>query len=142
VPVRRLKARYGEGIVKVELERRSGMVELHRPDGTVGELTQPGQPTRRVALQRRPVRDCLAEELRRLDADEIYEQALKSLSKIDRRARPAATTKTAPTKTATTDKPSAKTPAKSTAAAAKTPAKARAKSAAKTPAKSKAGAGS
>ena len=120
----------------MELERRSGTVELHRPDGTVGELTQPGQPTRRVALQRRPVRDCLAEELRRLDADEIYAQALKSLSKIDRRARSAATTKTAPTKTA------AKTTAASAKAPAKTPAKSRAKSTAKTPAKSKAGASS
>jgi glucose-6-phosphate dehydrogenase assembly protein OpcA len=94
LPVRRLKARYGEGIVKVEMERRSGTVELHRPDATVGELTQPGQPTRRVALQRRPVRDCLAEELRRLDPDAIYEQALKALGKIDRRARAASAAKT------------------------------------------------
>jgi glucose-6-phosphate dehydrogenase assembly protein OpcA len=78
------------GIVSVELQRRSGAVELHRPDGRVGTLTQPGQPERRVALQRRPVADCLAEELRRLDADEIYEAALKGLGKITRgRARPA-----------------------------------------------------
>jgi len=104
-PVRRLKARYGEGIVKVELERRSGPVELHRPDGAVGELTQPGQPTRRVALQRRPVRDCLAEELRRLDADEIYAQALSALGKIDRRPRSAAKAKSpTPSKTSTPSK--------------------------------------
>jgi glucose-6-phosphate dehydrogenase assembly protein OpcA len=120
LPVHRLKARYGEGIVKVELDRRSGMVELHRPDGTVGELTQPGQPTRRVALQRRPVRDCLAEELRRLDADEIYELALKALGKVDRRARTTGST-SASSKTAAARKPggtkSTKSPAKDKAGA-------------------------
>jgi len=88
--------------VSVELTRRSGLVELHRPDGKVGQLTQPGQPTRRVALQRRPVRDCIAEELRRLDPDEIYESALKALGKIDRRraapARSNPTAKKAPAK--------------------------------------------
>ncbi|MCT2583281.1 glucose-6-phosphate dehydrogenase assembly protein OpcA [Actinophytocola gossypii] len=87
LPVRRVKARSGPGIVKVELERRSGAVELSRPDGAIGELNQPGQPARRVALQRRQVRDCLAEELRRLDPDEIYESALKALGKVDRGGR-------------------------------------------------------
>jgi len=111
LPVRRLKSRYGEGIVKVELERRSGAVELHRPDGTVGELTQPGQPPRRVALQRRPVRDCLAEELRRLDADEIYALSLRALGKIDRRSRTATAAKTAPA--SKTAKAPAKTDTKS-----------------------------
>lgn len=84
VPVKRAKAARGEGIVDVRLERRSGVVELSRPDGKVGTLTQPGQPERRVALQRRQVRDCLAEELRRLDPDEVYEAALRSLGKVVR----------------------------------------------------------
>ncbi|MCE6994907.1 glucose-6-phosphate dehydrogenase assembly protein OpcA [Saccharothrix sp. S26] len=89
VPVKRLKATSGEGIVDVRLERRSGPVELSRPDGKVGALTQPGQPERRVALQRRQVRDCLAEELRRLDPDEVYEAALRSLGKVVRGRTPA-----------------------------------------------------
>jgi len=84
VPVKRTKAKSGQGIVSVVLERRSGTIEIHRPDGAVGMLSQPGQPERRVALQRRPVRDCIAEELRRLDPDEIYESALKALNKVDR----------------------------------------------------------
>jgi glucose-6-phosphate dehydrogenase assembly protein OpcA len=92
VPVRRAKAASGPGLVQVELERRSGSVVLSRPDGAVGELNQPGQPPRRVALQRRQVRDCLAEELRRLDPDEIYESALRALGKVDRRARPTSST--------------------------------------------------
>lgn len=95
VPVRRVKATSGEGIVSATLERRSGVVELERPDGRVGTLTQPGQPARRVALQRRQVRDCLAEELRRLDPDEIYESTLKSLGKVER-ARTAPKPKTPP----------------------------------------------
>jgi glucose-6-phosphate dehydrogenase assembly protein OpcA len=84
LPVKRQKAKSGQGIVSVVLERRSGNIEIHRPDGTVGMLAQPGQPERRVALQRRAVRDCIAEELRRLDPDEIYEGALKALGKVDR----------------------------------------------------------
>ncbi|GAA1297987.1 glucose-6-phosphate dehydrogenase assembly protein OpcA [Saccharothrix xinjiangensis] len=88
VPVKRSKATHGEGIVDVRLVRRSGMVELARPDGKVGTLSQPGQPERRVALQRRVVRDCLAEELRRLDPDEVYDTALKALGKVVR-GRPA-----------------------------------------------------
>ena len=88
VPVKRAKASRGEGIVDVRLERRSGVVELSRPDGKVGTLTQPGQPERRVALQRRQVRDCLAEELRRLDPDEVYEAALRSLGKVVRGRTP------------------------------------------------------
>jgi len=84
LPVKRVKAKSGEGIVSVVLERKSGNIEIHRPDARVGTLSQPGQPDRRVALQRRPVRDCIAEELRRLDPDEIYESALKALNKVDR----------------------------------------------------------
>ncbi|CRK56329.1 OpcA, an allosteric effector of glucose-6-phosphate dehydrogenase, actinobacterial [Alloactinosynnema sp. L-07] len=121
VPVTRVKAAAGEGIVHVELERRSGKVVLNRPDGKVGTLNQPGQPARRVALQRREVRDCLSEELRRLDPDEIYEATLRGLAKITRGRTPAATqdkpaAKRAPAKASpnpSTPKPSA---AKTTAA--------------------------
>jgi glucose-6-phosphate dehydrogenase assembly protein OpcA len=60
-------------------------VELIRPDGKVGTLRQPGQPERRVPLKRRPVRECLAEELRRLDPDEIYQASLAALLEVDGR---------------------------------------------------------
>ncbi|MBB5152690.1 glucose-6-phosphate dehydrogenase assembly protein OpcA [Saccharopolyspora phatthalungensis] len=84
IPVRRVKHPRGPGIVSAVLERPSGNVEIVRPDGKVGSLTQPGQPVRRVSLQRREVRDCLSEELRRLDPDEIYEATLKGLDNIVR----------------------------------------------------------
>ena len=76
----------GGGISSAVLERRCGPVELIRPDGKVGTLRQPGQPDRRVPLKRRPVRECLAEELRRLDPDEIYQAALQALTEVDGRA--------------------------------------------------------
>ncbi|CAL9401164.1 hypothetical protein SUDANB95_01452 [Actinosynnema sp. ALI-1.44] len=100
-PVKRNKAVRGEGIVDVRLERKSGVVELVRPDGKVGTLTQPGQPQRRVALQRREIRDCLAEELRRLDPDEVYELALRSLGKVVRGRTPAKTASAAARKPVT-----------------------------------------
>lgn len=84
VPVHRLEHPRGPGIVSAVLERPSGNVQIERPDGKVGSLTQPGQPDRRVALHRREVRECLAEELRRLDPDEIYEFTLNGLDLIVR----------------------------------------------------------
>ncbi|GAA1976162.1 glucose-6-phosphate dehydrogenase assembly protein OpcA [Amycolatopsis minnesotensis] len=113
VPVKRVKTSSAQGIVSVSLERRSGTVELHRPDGRVGMLTQPGQPTRRIALQRRDTKDCLVEELRRLDPDEIYEASLGGLGKFA-----AGTAKaTAPKSSATKKKPTTTTPAAAAAAA-------------------------
>jgi glucose-6-phosphate dehydrogenase assembly protein OpcA len=85
VPVRRRASPPGGGISSAVLERRSGPVELIRPDGKVGTLRQPGQPDRRMPLRRRPVRECLAEELRRLDPDEIYRAALQALTEVDGR---------------------------------------------------------
>jgi glucose-6-phosphate dehydrogenase assembly protein OpcA len=82
VPVKRVKTSTAQGIVSVSLERNSGVVELYRPDGKIGTLTQPGQPTRRIALHRRSTKDCLIEELRRLSPDEVFEAALHGLDKL------------------------------------------------------------
>jgi glucose-6-phosphate dehydrogenase assembly protein OpcA len=83
IKVKRFKAD-GAGMVSVRLERRSGPVELLRPDGRTGTLRQPGQPDRMIALARRTVPDCLAEELRRLDPDDVYGEALAGLGQISR----------------------------------------------------------
>ncbi|MFV0259282.1 MAG: glucose-6-phosphate dehydrogenase assembly protein OpcA [Acidimicrobiales bacterium] len=64
------------GPTSVRLDRRSGPVELVRADASTGHLDQPGQPRRRVALPPRDLADCLAEELRRLDDDEVYDETL------------------------------------------------------------------
>ena len=77
-PVRRARSRSGTGMVSVRLERRSGAIDLVRPDGAIATLSQPGQPVRRISLARRATAECLADELRRLDPDEIYEEAIRS----------------------------------------------------------------
>jgi glucose-6-phosphate dehydrogenase assembly protein OpcA len=84
VKVKRVKADRGSGMVSVRLERPSGPVELLRPDGRTGTLRQPGQPDRMIALARRSVPDCLAEELRRLDPDDVYGDALDAVPQVSR----------------------------------------------------------
>ncbi len=60
------------GIKSVTLERESGQIRLERPSSEVALLSQPGQPTHDLAFPRRTLRECLAEELRRLDPDVLY----------------------------------------------------------------------
>jgi glucose-6-phosphate dehydrogenase assembly protein OpcA len=60
------------GIKSVALVRPSGEVLLERPTPGVAILTQPGQPSHELAFPRRTLRECLAEELRRLDPDVLY----------------------------------------------------------------------
>lgn len=60
------------GISGVRMERPTGAIDLTRSQPGVAMLTQPDQPTHSLALPRRNLRDCLADELRRLDPDELY----------------------------------------------------------------------
>ncbi len=78
VPVKRIKApaKAGPGLHSVVLTRKAGDISLVRPQTITAELTVGGQPERRIALPRRGLRDCLAEELRRLDADDVYAEVL------------------------------------------------------------------
>jgi glucose-6-phosphate dehydrogenase assembly protein OpcA len=75
-PVDRQKVDAGRGVVAVTLQRDSGPITLERPQGSVADLTQPGQPKRRLSLPPRADRECLAEELRRLDPDDVYTTVL------------------------------------------------------------------
>lgn len=61
-----------EGIKSVRLTRASGDILLERPSPGVAMLTQPDQPDHDLHLPRRTLRECLAEELRRLDPDLLY----------------------------------------------------------------------
>jgi glucose-6-phosphate dehydrogenase assembly protein OpcA len=80
VPVNILADAPGTGIRGVQLIKTSGIIRLFRPGHTVAELTQPGQPAQRISLPRRSLRDCLAEELRRLDPDEVFGETVRSLA--------------------------------------------------------------
>lgn len=71
-PVKRVKTAAGSGTIGVVLQRRTGSISLQRPDGNVAILHHHDQPERRVALPRRQDNDCLAEELRRLEPDDVF----------------------------------------------------------------------
>jgi glucose-6-phosphate dehydrogenase assembly protein OpcA len=83
-PVSLARSRTGTGIISVRLDRASGAVDLVRPqDDNTALLRQPGQPDRTLALPHRSDAECLADELRRLDPDEVYEDALvRGLGKV------------------------------------------------------------
>jgi glucose-6-phosphate dehydrogenase assembly protein OpcA len=65
------------GIHGVRLERPSGTITLERNVPGVATLTQPGQPRHDISLPRRSLRDCLAEELRRLDPDDLFGEVVR-----------------------------------------------------------------
>jgi glucose-6-phosphate dehydrogenase assembly protein OpcA len=70
----------GPGVTEVRFASTDGDIAISRPDGRTATLTRPGQQDRRVALHRRDVADLLAEELRRLDPDEVYGETLASFA--------------------------------------------------------------
>ncbi len=70
----------GPGITEVRLSFADGDIAITRPDGRVATLSRPGQPDRMVALHRRETADLLAEELRRLDPDEVYIESAANLA--------------------------------------------------------------
>ena len=71
------KSHGSSGIQGVKLIRAGGAIELERTMSNVATLIQPNQPTHDLSLPRRSLRDCLAEELRRLDPDDLYGKVIK-----------------------------------------------------------------
>jgi glucose-6-phosphate dehydrogenase assembly protein OpcA len=71
------------GALQVQLHRPTVSIAISRPQtGRTATLSRTGEPDQRFALARRETRDCLAEELRRLDADEIYAEALAGIERV------------------------------------------------------------
>lgn len=68
----------GPGITSVVLSSADEAITVNRPDGRVAELTRPGQPMREVSLMARDTVEIIAEEMRRLDPDEVYAEVLQS----------------------------------------------------------------
>lgn len=67
----------GPVVTGVRLGTAKGEIVIDRPEGPLATLTLPGQPSRTLALKVRPTSELIAEELRRLDADEMYAVALR-----------------------------------------------------------------
>jgi glucose-6-phosphate dehydrogenase assembly protein OpcA len=66
----------GPGITEVRFAVTDGDITIARPDGRTAILSRPGQQDRRVALHRRDTAELMAEELRRLNPDEVYGETL------------------------------------------------------------------
>ena len=75
VPVEQVVSE-GPGITEVRLTTSEGDIQVSRTDGVTAILSRPGAPDSRVALPRRDLAELLAEELRRLDPDEVYGEVL------------------------------------------------------------------
>jgi glucose-6-phosphate dehydrogenase assembly protein OpcA len=78
------RATGSSGIHGVRMGRASGVIELEREIPNIARLSQPDQPTHDLSLPRRSLRDCLAEELRRLDPDDLYGEVItKGLDQLE-----------------------------------------------------------
>lgn len=80
----------GPGITEVVLETREGPIRISRTDGRLATFTSPDRPDRPIALKRRKLPELLAEELRRLDEDDVYAATITSLSNPARKSTGAA----------------------------------------------------
>jgi glucose-6-phosphate dehydrogenase assembly protein OpcA len=68
----------GPGVTGVELAVGDTTVTVTRSDGRTAVVSRTGQPDRSLPLPRRELGDLLTEELRRLDADDTYSEALEA----------------------------------------------------------------
>jgi glucose-6-phosphate dehydrogenase assembly protein OpcA len=78
IPVQRSES-HGPGLTDVRLSFTSGEVALRRADGRLAMLSSPHHEERPIALKRRELTELMGEELRRLDADDIYAECLAGL---------------------------------------------------------------
>jgi len=81
-----LRPSSGPGITEVSVGLLVGEDErslrISRPDGRMATFSRTGQPDRQLPLLRRELGDLLAEELRRLEVDEVYAEALSQSSGV------------------------------------------------------------
>ncbi len=71
----------GPGITEVVMETKQGPIRISRADGRLATFSSPDRPDRPIALKRRKLPELLAEELRRLDEDDVYAATIRSLKR-------------------------------------------------------------
>ncbi|MGO1385665.1 MAG: glucose-6-phosphate dehydrogenase assembly protein OpcA [Arachnia sp.] len=72
------------GVSEVRLTTDGGDIVINRGSSdSIALYNVPGQPERKVALRRRPLTDLLTEELQRMDADDVFESAVRRI--VERR---------------------------------------------------------
>ena len=74
----------GPGITEVVLDTKEGPIRISRTDGKLATFSSPDRPDRPVALKRRDLPELLAEELRRLDEDDVYAETARKLLKLEK----------------------------------------------------------
>ena len=69
----------GPGLTETAFTTLDGDIKITRYDGRTATLSWPGRTDRMVSLHRRDTAELLAEELRRLDPDELYAETLSQV---------------------------------------------------------------
>ncbi len=67
-----------KGVYRVRFNRSGGEIEILRDQSNIAVLSQTNQPPKELSLPVRSLRDCLAEDLRRLDPDVAFEKIITS----------------------------------------------------------------
>jgi glucose-6-phosphate dehydrogenase assembly protein OpcA len=75
------KSSKGPGITEIVLETKKGPIRITRLDGKLATISSPERPDRPIALKRLEIPALLAEELRRLDEDNVYADVAKAFAK-------------------------------------------------------------
>jgi glucose-6-phosphate dehydrogenase assembly protein OpcA len=65
-----------KGLYLVRINREGSGIEILRDQSNIAVLSQTNQPPKELALPVRSLRDCLAEDLRRLDPDLAFEKVI------------------------------------------------------------------
>jgi glucose-6-phosphate dehydrogenase assembly protein OpcA len=71
----------GPGITEIVMNTKDGPIRVSRLDGKLATISSPERPDRPIALKRLEIPALLAEELRRLDEDDVYAAVAKSFAK-------------------------------------------------------------
>ncbi len=75
------KSSRGPGITEIVMNTKDGPITISRLDGKLATISSPDRPDRPIALKRLEVPALLAEELRRLDEDDVYAYVAKAFAK-------------------------------------------------------------
>lgn len=73
----------GPAVTEVALDTVQGPIRISRPDGHEATLSTPNRPERPVSLRIRELHELISEELRHLDADEIYELTIHKVLELE-----------------------------------------------------------
>ena len=72
VPVRMERSDDARAITGVYFKREDGTLSMERLGGEPATIARPGEASQTISMPLRTLKDCLSEELRRLDTDEVY----------------------------------------------------------------------